>query len=117
MTPEELEQERADLLAELDRLPAADTPIPDDLARRLEAVAQADAARPMTPYSVAWNEAIVRVMGLRPGQDLPPGLELRPREDGSGMVDVLARGRVVGAVSTPMVMERAAAIAADRLVN
>jgi hypothetical protein len=106
MTPEEIEQERAALLAELE----ADGPLTEDQKRRIAAVAAADAAQPRTPFEEALAEFLGETVALS-DRTLPPDLDTRVVGE---TVEVLSRGAVIGTVNRQALADREAEIAAER---
>lgn len=103
MTPDELEQERAELLAIL-----ATEAMTDDLRRRIAAVAAADAAQPRTAFEQAMFEVLQETVALL-DRTLPPGLDVRRNGE---MIEVVSGGQVVGTVNRSALLEREAQIAA-----
>lgn len=65
----------------------------------------------LTAFEAALHEALERIVAMQP-DPLPPGLNIRHRDDGSGLIDVLSRGRVIGAVSRDALLTRAAELEA-----
>jgi hypothetical protein len=108
MTADELEQERADLLAAID----AGEPLTAEIRDRIAAVAEADLATPPSPFEEALAEVLAETVALS-DRTLPPGLAIR--SDG-GTIEVLSRGDVVATVSGSALAERAAQIAARRAI-
>lgn len=109
MTAEELEQERADVLAAIDRLPPGE-PIPDDLQSRIVAVARADLARPRTAFDEAFAEIVAEAVALS-DEPLPPGLNYRVRGE---IIEILSRGRVITTFARRSLLEREAEIERER---
>jgi predicted transcriptional regulator len=107
MTPEELEQERAELLAALD----SPEPLTDDLKRRIAALAAADAARPRTALEEALAEFLGETVALTDRGTLPPGLNTRVAGE---TVEILSRGDVIATVGRQALADRAAEIEIDR---
>jgi hypothetical protein len=103
---DELEQERADLLAAID----SGQPITQELADRIGAVAAADAARPRPPIIQALAEILDETVSLADGT-LPPGLDIVVVGE---TIQVLSRGRGIATVSRQALAERADQIAAGR---
>jgi hypothetical protein len=107
MTPDEIEQERADLLAEIE----ADGPLTEDQKRRIAAVAAADAAQPWTALEEALAEFLGETVALSDRGTLPPGLDSRVVGE---TVEITTRGAVVGTVNRQALADRAAQIEIDR---
>ena len=107
MTPDELEQERADLLAEIE----SGRPLTDELKRRIAALAAADAARPRTALEEALAEFLGETVALSDRGTLPPGLDSRVVGE---TVEITTRGAVVGTVNRQALADRAAQIEIDR---
>ncbi len=69
-----------------------------------------------TAYAQALREALARIVALQ-DRPLPPGLAMRRRDDGSDLIDVLSRGRVIGAVSASAIDARAVQLAVRDRIN
>jgi len=106
MTPDELEQERADLLAEIE----SGRPLTDELKRRIAAVAEVDGAQPRTPFEQALAEVLQETVALS-DRTLPPGLDTRVVGE---TVEILSRGAVVATVNRRALADREAEIVAER---
>jgi len=106
MTPDELEQERADLLAEIE----ADRPLTEEQKRRMAAVAEVDRAQPRTPFEQALAEVLQETVALS-DRALPPGLDMRLAGE---TAEILSRGAVVGTVNRRALADREAQIVAER---
>lgn len=68
---------------------------------------------PLEAFEAAIREALGRILALS-DRELPPGLATRPRDDASDLIDVLSEGRVIGAMSSSVLLQRAWEIAAQR---
>lgn len=111
-TPEDVESERAALLAEMDEMPEG--ALTDDQTTRLRAIAaiDAEARRLLDPFAAATGEALASMVGLV-DEPLPPGLRLRFVEH-SDAIDVIAGDRVIGQLSRSALVARAEAIERER---
>jgi hypothetical protein len=69
-----------------------------------------DPELPMLAFRQAMREFLELAVE---GQDLPPGLEARPRHD-LGLIEILSRGRVIATINRDALLERAAVIARSR---
>ena len=106
MTAEEVEQERAALLAELD----ADRPLTADRKGRIAEVMAADLARPRSPFDQALAEVLGETVALA-DRTFPPGLNVRITGE---VIEVLSAGEVIATVSRRALAERADQIEAER---
>jgi hypothetical protein len=109
MTPDEREEERAALLAELD----TPGPLTEDQKRRIADLAAADAAEPLTPFEEALHEVLQETVALS-DRTLAPGLNFRLVGE---VIEVLSHGEVVGTVNRQAVADREAQIVAGRRAN
>lgn len=107
MTPEEIEQERAALLAELE----TPGPLTEDQKRRMAAVMAADMAQPLTALDEALAEFMAETVALTDRGTLPPGLNVRAAGEA---IEVLSRGDVLATVGRQALLDRAAEIEIDR---
>ena len=99
MTPDELETERAALIAKIE----AREPLSDDDRKRMAAVVAQDLARPRAPIEEAFAEVLAESVALS-DRGYEPGLDWRVVGPN---VEILSRGEVVATVSRAGLLERA----------
>jgi hypothetical protein len=117
MTDDELEQERAELLAAIE----SGEPLTEDQKRRIDAVTAADLARPKTPFEQAFAETLAIVFDLSQVEFEPGKVATNVRiiDDEwreAYLVDLVTGEEVaiVGRFRLDSLLDREAEIAAER---